>query len=107
MSDSNTKDPKQNVATIEEVEPGVFVRKSKNSRYIIEYHRDRCIGAGTCSQIAQKTFEMNDENIAEMINDPEKEEDNDDLLFAAAASCPAFAIIVKDAETGEQIFPVE
>lgn len=97
----NTQEPN---VTITEVEPHIFVRKSKNSKYIIEYHRDLCIGANTCT-LAANTFAMDDENKAVLIENPQ-DEDDDEIILAAAQSCPVFAIIIKDAATGEQIFPV-
>lgn len=91
---------------ITEVEPGHFVRISKNSKYVIEYKRNDCIGAGTCTALARNTFQMNlDDPVADMISTDV--EDSDEELLAAAYSCPVFAIIVKDAETGKQIFPPE
>ena len=95
MSDTHAT---QSTVVVEEIEPGVFVRTSTASKYIIEYHRDSCIGAGSCAAIAGFTFEMDDENKAVMLGD-------DDLILAAAQSCPVFAIIIKDKETGEQVFP--
>ncbi len=102
----STTQPDTDDTTITEVEPGVFVRKSKNSKYIIEYHREICIGAGSCAQIAPATFEMDDENKAVFVQKEGENEDVDDVILAAAQSCPVFAIIVKDAETGEQLFPL-
>lgn len=89
---------------IKEVEKQVFRRTSKNSKYIIEYHRENCTGIGTCSQIAQNTFVMDDENKAQLVELPVTE-DTDDEILAAAQSCPVFAIFIFDKETGEQIFP--
>jgi len=89
---------------ITETEPEIFIRKSKNSKYIVEYRKDMCIGAASCAAIAPLTFKMNDEeNIADIIS--EMEEDEDDIILAAAQSCPVFAIVIKDAKTGVQIFP--
>lgn len=89
---------------IKEVEKQVFRRTSKNSKYIVEYHRENCTGIGTCSQIAGKTFEMDDENKAMLVELPPSE-DSDDQILAAAQSCPVLAIFIFDKETGEQIFP--
>lgn len=80
-----------------------YVRKHKGSRYIVEYRRDLCTGAVVCSLIAPNTFAMDEENKAVLIHSVEV--DSDDVILAAAQSCPALAIIIKDAETGEQIFP--
>lgn len=75
----------------------------KNRKYIIEYNRDACIGAASCAAIAPFTFGMDDENKAFLID--EGEWDDEELILAAAQSCPVLAIIIKDAATGEQIFP--
>ena len=77
--------------------------KNKKRKYIIEYHRDVCIGAASCSAIAGATFQMDDENKAIIVE--EGYWDDEELIMAAAQSCPVFAIIIKDAETGKQIFP--
>lgn len=90
---------------IKEVEKQVFRRTSKNSKYIVEYHREICDGIGTCSQIAPNTFVMDDENKAQLVELPETE-DSDEEILAAAQSCPVFAIFIFDKETGEQIFPL-
>ena len=82
-----------------------YVGKSTKRKYIVEYHRDACIGAASCAAIAPLTFEMDEENKALIIE--EGEWDDEEIILAAAQSCPVFAIIIKDAETGEQIFPEE
>jgi len=71
-------------------------------KYRITVKRDLCIGAASCAAIASQTFLMDDKNIAVI---REEEWDEDDLILAAAQSCPVFAIIIEDVETGEQIFP--
>lgn len=90
---------------IENPEPEFFIRKSESSKYVVEYHRDMCIGAASCAAIAPFTFEMDDENKAVFVI--AENVDEDDAILAAAQSCPVFAIVVKDAETGEQVFPPE
>lgn len=79
------------------------VAKNKKKKFIIEYHRDVCIGAASCAAIAPLTFEMDEENKAYIVETSEWDEE--ELILAAAQSCPVFAIIIKDGETGEQIFP--
>lgn len=108
MSKTEVKDLQSESDSIEvtEVEPDLFIRKSKKSKYIIEYHRDMCIGIGSCANIAPNTFVMDDENKAVLVKEV-AEEDLDEMIIAAAESCPVLAIIIKDAETGEQVFPVE
>lgn len=103
-SDSTTQSVSPQV-TITEEAPGVFVRRSPTSKYVVEYHREACTGVGTCD-MAKNTFKLttvNGELKAEMIVTDVI--DDDEIILAAAQSCPVFAIFVFDAETGEQVFP--
>jgi ferredoxin len=109
------------VVTITNPEPDLYIRTSNKSKYIVEYHRDACIGAASCAAIAPFTFEMDEENKAVFVKDDKdsddgrdnngnneeknNERDEDDIILASAQSCPVFAIAIKDKETGEQIFP--
>lgn len=77
---------------------------NSKSKYKIEIMRDLCIGAASCVAIAADTFQLDEENLVYIV---ESDWDDDDLVMAAAQSCPVFAIIVKDAETGKQLFPIE
>ena len=63
--------------------------------------RDLCIGAATCVVLAMKTFRMDDENKAVVI-DPHG--DDPDTVLMGAESCPTKAIFVYD-EDGNQIYP--
>lgn len=78
------------------------IGKSEKHKYIIEIKKDLCIGAATCVAIAPNTFKLNEDNKAIFI---EAEWEDDDVIMAAAQSCPVFAIIIRDAATGKQIFP--
>jgi len=91
---------------ITEPEPGFFIKTVPGSKYIIEYHRDMCISAGSCAAIGPNTFKMDDENKAIMING-ESGPDSDENVLAAAQSCPVMAIVIKDAQTGEQVYPMQ
>jgi ferredoxin len=88
--------------TIKNISENVQEGKSDKHRYIIEVRKDLCIGAATCVAIAPNTFVMDENNKAIIL---EGEWEEDDVIMAAAQSCPVFAIIIKDAETGKQIFP--
>jgi len=77
-------------------------KNTPKSKYIVEVVRDLCIGAASCVAIASDTFELDEKNLAIIL---ETEWDNDEIILAAAQSCPTFAIIIKDASTGKQIFP--
>jgi len=63
--------------------------------------RELCIGAASCVALAAKTFKLDDENKAVVI-DPKG--DSEDDIMAAALSCPTNAIFLYD-ENGEQIHP--
>jgi ferredoxin len=89
---------------VTEIAPGIFRAISEKSRYIIEYDRNICIGAGSCAYIAALTFLMDEENRAK-IRDDVADFDDDDIILAGAQSCPVFAIKIYDKETGELIFP--
>lgn len=52
--------------------------------------------------LAMKTFKLDSENKAVVINE---EGDPPDLIKLAAESCPTKAIILVDSETGEQEYP--
>ena len=100
-SDKNT-----NKLTVTEVEPGIYRATSPESKYIIEYDKNKCIGAATCSVMAPLTFVMNEENKAQ-INVDSTELDTDENILEGAQSCPVLAIKVLDKQTGEVIFPIE
>jgi len=78
--------------------------KNPKRKYTVEILRDVCIGAASCVAIAPETFGLDGENKVVLI---ESDWDEEEIILAAAQSCPVFAIVVKDAETGTQIFPVE
>lgn len=64
---------------------------------------DLCTGLQNCVAIAPEYFEVDDKGLAHEIKNPVAEED-EDLLFEAAESCPVDAVILEDDE-GEQIYP--
>ena len=88
--------------TITNLDKNTQIGKSDKHKYIIEVRKDLCIGAATCVAIAPNTFKLDETNIAIIL---ESEWEEDDIVMAAAQSCPVFAIIIKDAATGKQIFP--
>ena len=61
-----------------------------------------CVGNAMCETFAPNVFQLNDDRQSEAVNpqgDPEAQ------VLEAAENCPMSAIIVEDAETGEQLFP--
>lgn len=65
--------------------------------------RSACIGARSCTLVAGKTFQMDDENLAFVTRNPEAYED-DDTIVKAAEACPVLAIHLYD-EAGKKVFP--
>ena len=79
------------------------VIKTKDGKTVkVKIDRAICIGAASCSAIAPKTYGMDKENLAYLIETT----DYDDLetVLAGAMSCPVFAIIIED-ESGKQLYP--
>ncbi len=77
-----------------------MTRKSGIIRRIV-VDRAACIGARSCVLVAEKTFEMDDQNLAIV-----KDADGDDemTIKLAAESCPVLAIFLYDKD-GNKIFP--
>ena len=109
MADSPAKivsDMKKGKLSVQEIEPGIYRATSDTSAYIIEYDKNKCIGAASCSVIAPFTFFMNDENKAEFVEDA-LEVDTDDAIIEGAQSCPVLAIKIIEKSTGDILFPIE
>jgi len=68
----------------------------------IVVNRAKCIAASNCLGIAARTFKLDQERKA-VVLDPKAHDDA--TLYEAAESCPTEAIALFDEETGEQIFP--
>ncbi|MEK7580788.1 MAG: ferredoxin [Patescibacteria group bacterium] len=75
---------------------------SKIGKYKIKIDRNLCIGAASCVALAMKTFELDEENKAIVIDEGG---DEAETIKLAAESCPTKAIILENAETGEQEYP--
>lgn len=71
-------------------------------KYKITVDRGLCIGAASCVALAMKTFALDPENKAIIL---EGEGDSDEMIRLAAESCPTKAIILENAQTGEQEYP--
>ena len=68
------------------------------TRYLPHIDEFACAAHGDCVDIAPEVFRLDD--IAVVIADGPP-----DLILEAAEACPSVAIVVTDAETGEQVFP--
>ncbi len=64
--------------------------------------RDECIGDGMCVDEAPKTFAMDDDEKAFVVENPA---DNLEQILDAAKSCPVDVITVENKETGEKLYP--
>jgi ferredoxin len=69
---------------------------------VIEIDRELCYGFGDCVSTAPNVFELDDDEKAVVI-DPNGASRDD--LVDAAANCPVTAITIREASTGEQLFP--
>lgn len=76
--------------------------RSQSNGVTIEVDRQLCYGFGDCVDSAPGVFELDEENIS-IVVDPEAADL--DTLLMAAQDCPVDAIIITDAETGEQVYP--
>lgn len=70
--------------------------------YKLEVDKDKCISAASCIAIAPQTFQLDDQEKAEVIC--QRCEDAETQLLAAQ-SCPTQAIKVTDEKTGQQVWP--
>ena len=61
-----------------------------------------CVGNAMCETFAPNVFQLNDDRQSEAMN-PEGAPEAQ--VLEAAENCPMSAIIVEDADTGEQLFP--
>jgi ferredoxin len=68
---------------------------------IVSIDQSRCIGAGNCVHIAPTVFQLDEENIAYLVNPSSV--DNETLLDAAQ-SCPTNAIYL-DTPDGKPVYP--
>jgi ferredoxin len=57
-----------------------------------------CAAHGDCVDVAPEVFALDD--VARVVGTGP-----DELLLAAAEACPSAAIVVRDAETGEHVYP--
>jgi ferredoxin len=68
---------------------------------IVSIDQSRCIGAGNCVHIAPTVFQLDEENVAYVL-DPTSVDDQ--TLLEAARACPTDAIYL-DTEDGEPVYP--
>jgi ferredoxin len=73
----------------------------KKSTLIVSIDQSRCIGAANCVHIAPTVFQLDEENIAYLV-DPTTVDDQ--TLIDAAESCPTNAIYL-DTQDGKPVYP--
>jgi ferredoxin len=81
--------------------PSAAVRRSilvPNLRIVVD--RRKCAGEAICVGIAPEVFDLDDEQIAIVIN---PEGADHDTIMEAAQACPQDAISVIDVDTGERL----
>lgn len=76
--------------------------QAPQKKYRIKIDRNLCIGAASCVALAMKTFALDGENKAVVL---EGEGDPPESIRLAAESCPTKSIILEDSETGQQVYP--
>ena len=69
--------------------------------YVISIDQSRCIGAGNCVNLAPKTFQLDEEHIAYLVD---ATAETDEAILDAAQSCPTNAIYL-DTEDGQAVYP--
>lgn len=67
----------------------------------VRVERETCIGASNCVIMAPTVFHLDHENKAIVLDASNA---SDEVLLAAAKSCPVDAIIIEDDE-GNQVYP--
>ncbi len=67
-------------------------------RYLPRIDESACLAHGDCAIVAPGVFEV--EDVAVVVG-----EGSPDEILAAAEACPAGAISVVDAKTGEEVYP--
>jgi ferredoxin len=69
----------------------------------ITVNKVRCIASGDCIENAPGVFQFDADDKSEVFNSTGAP---DDVIVAAARSCPAKAITVVNEDTGAQLFPL-
>jgi len=72
------------------------------TKYKVVIDKNKCIGSGSCVDLANLTFRIGTDGKVELI-DQDGNSDEEKLL--AAQSCPMIAIKIINTETGETVWP--
>lgn len=57
---------------------------------MFKVNKDKCLGCGACVGTCPEVFDFGDDNLAEVVNEPSK--DNMDSAMEALENCPTGAI---------------
>lgn len=71
-------------------------------RLKVTIDRNKCVGSTMCIQYAPLVFGLDGRKQSAVIN---ADGDTPARIREAAEQCPLSAVILEDAETGEQVFP--
>ncbi len=71
----------------------VYEHKEGEIRMKVSVDQDLCIGCGLCESICPEVFRMNDDNLAEVIEQPDS---ISDTCREACESCPVSAITIEE-----------
>jgi ferredoxin len=74
------------------------------TRFTIEVDRETCVGDGLCCEEAPSTFKR-DAEVKVYVADPSG--DPTEHILAAAKCCRLEAITLRDADTGQRIWPAD
>lgn len=75
---------------------------SNQPKYHLEVVKDKCISAASCAALAPYTFQLDDNEIAQVIDEAG---DDPETQLLAAQSCPVGAIQVIEIKTGKKVWP--
>lgn len=78
------------------------IKTYQTKDFTIKINRTECIGCGTCSALAPKTFELDGKMICQVKNEPH---DPSKIILEAAQSCATDAITIIDKKTGKKLWP--
>ncbi len=84
-----------------------------SKKYMVQYERDGCIGAGSCIAASSDDWSMNDDGKADLLNGQQEEqtgfwvreidESQLEALKASAQSCPVNIIHIVEKDTGKKV----
>lgn len=89
------------------------IKTSDGRRLVVRIEQDLCLGAESCATLAPEVFALDESHLggfkrgAEPLGMMEVDEGTveSERIIRAAKSCPYQAIIIRDADTGEQVCP--